>query len=72
MYCKKEELSNPVKVKTHLEIKKGDADLYIEKSNDSITLKVSFQDTMDYRTNLITLTKDEALKVIEALKKMTE
>lgn len=57
---------------THLEIKKGDTDLYIEKSNDSITLEVSFQDTMDYRTNLITLTKDEALKVIEALKKMTE
>lgn len=57
---------------THLEIKKGDADLYIEKSNDSITLEVSFQDTMDYRTNLITLTKDEALDVIEALKKMTE
>ena len=57
---------------THLEIKKGDTDLYIEKTDDSITLEVSFQDTMDYRTNIITLTKDEALKVIESLQKMIE
>lgn len=56
----------------HLEIKKGNADLYIEKSGDSITLEVSFQDTMDYRTNVINLTKDEALKVIESLQKMIE
>lgn len=57
---------------SHLEIKKGDADLYIEKSNDSITLQVSFQDTMDYRTNIISLTRDEALKVIKSLQKMIE
>jgi hypothetical protein len=56
----------------HLEIRKGDTDLYIEKSEDSITLEVSFQDTMDYRTNIISLTKDEALKVIESLQKMVE
>jgi hypothetical protein len=61
-----------VKTMTHLEIQKGDTDLYVEKSDDSITLEISFQDTMDYRTNIINLTKEEVLKVIESLQKMVE
>lgn len=56
----------------HLEITKGDTVLYIAKDNNSenILIDITFEDTMDCRCNVISLTKKEILKVIDTLQKM--
>jgi len=51
-----------------LEIIKGDTTIDFCKERDGlITIDISFQDTMDLRTNTISLTKEETLKVIKQL-----
>ena len=53
-----------------LVITKKDANFCIEQEKDSATLSIGFQDTMDYRENMISLTREEILEVIEVLEKM--
>jgi len=55
---------------SELVISKKGADLFIEKEKESVTIGVGFQDTMDYRENIISLTREEILYVIETLQKM--
>jgi hypothetical protein len=51
-----------------LEIKKDDTTIDFCKERDGlITINISYQDTMDLRTNTISLTREETLKVIKQL-----
>jgi len=51
-----------------LEIKKDDTTIDFCKEQDGlITIDITFQDTMDLRTNTISLTKEETFKVIKQL-----
>ena len=51
-----------------LEIKKNDTTIDLCKERDGlITIDISYQDTMDLRTNTISLTREETLKVIKQL-----
>ena len=56
-----------------LEITKDNTTIDLYKEKDGlITIDITFQDTMDLRTNTISLTKDETLQVIKQLKKYCE
>jgi|13_taG_2_1085334.scaffolds.fasta_scaffold149392_3 hypothetical protein len=56
-----------------LEIKKDDTTIDFCKERDGlITIDISYQDTMDLRTNTISLTREETLKVIKQLQEYCE